>query len=171
MRYLFLVLLTIMNHPVSAQSDFDTSRDVQNQSVVFKGFFTFDDLIHEPSFTWLKEGSDLYQPDSAAIGYLRQHLDSYEIVVAMGTWCDDSKNLVPKLYKVLQSIQFPWKQYTMFGVDRAKESKGKTHTQYQITLVPTIILFKAGKEIGRITESVQESVEADLATIIRNSEH
>ena len=54
----------------------------------------------------------------------------------------------------------------MYGVDRAKTTRNGDEKKYGITLVPTIILFKDGKEVGRITETVKKSIEEDLATII-----
>jgi len=55
----------------------------------------------------------------------------------------------------------------MFGVDRDKQAKYVEHKIYKIKDVPTVIVFKDHLEIGRITETVKKSVEADLANIIR----
>ena len=89
------------------------------------------------------------------------------MVVFLGTWCDDSHELIPKLEKVLQLIQYPQSSLTMFGVDRAKTTTTHDEKQYKITLVPTIIVFDKDREIGRITESVQKSIEADLEAMLK----
>ncbi len=98
--------------------------------------------------------------------YLRDHLKDYTIVIFMGTWCDDSHNIIPKLEKTLKEIDYPLSGVTMYGVDRAKTTKNGENKTYNISRVPTIILFKGGKEAGRITETVLKSVEADLAAIL-----
>jgi thiol-disulfide isomerase/thioredoxin len=87
-------------------------------------------------------------------------------VVFIGTWCDDSHYLLPKLTKVLQLAGYPLTGVTMYGTDRDKKTKNGEQAQYGITLVPTIILLKNGKEAGRITESALKSVEEDLAKMV-----
>jgi thiol-disulfide isomerase/thioredoxin len=143
----------------------DVSKNDRGE-IVYNGFTTFDDLEQEPTFTWLGEGAKEYQPDGTQILYLSQRLPLYNMVVVMGTWCEDSHNMVPKLYKVLAEAEYPMDQLKMYGVDRDKHSKTGEHERYKVTNVPVIILLRDGKEIGRITEMVNKSVEADLVQII-----
>jgi hypothetical protein len=56
---------------------------------------------------------------------------------------------------------------TMYGVDRTKDALHGEKAKYGIEKVPTVILFDRDKEIGRITETVQQSIEADLAQLVR----
>ena len=84
----------------------------------------------------------------------------------MGTWCDDSHYLIPKLEKVLQEIDFPKSQIILYGVDRKKNVKTGENKKYVITNVPTIIVLKDGVEKGRITESTKISIEVDLTGIV-----
>lgn len=149
-----------------AQSDFDRSIDKENSSVVFKGRFTFEDLVKEPSFSWFEAGIKTYKPDTTIISFLKKSLNHYKLIVVMGTWCDDSQNLIPKLYKTLTKSNFPLNNLLLYGVDRAKETKYIEHKLYNITLVPTIIVFRNNREIGRITETIQKSIEGDLKEII-----
>ena len=41
---------------------------------------------------------------------------------------------------------------TLYGVNRSKNSLGNIAKAFNITLVPTIIIMKDGKEIGRVVE-------------------
>lgn len=168
MKSLFFTTLMFASMNVIAQSDYDRSTDKENGSVVFKGQITFDDLLKEPSFSWLEKGTNDYTPDKEVIAYLQKELPNYEVVIFIGTWCDDSKMLVPKLYKTLQAANYPMRRYSMYGVDRAKTTKYVENKLYKIELVPTIILFKKNNEVGRIIESVKKSIEQDLADIIKN---
>jgi hypothetical protein len=153
----------------TAQSAFDTSTDKENGALIFKGSITFDDLQKEPSFTWYKSGIITYKPDAATVDFLKNELPTYRIVVLMGTWCDDSQNLIPKLYKVLQETKYPLGQLSLYGVNRAKECNHNEHVLYGLKKVPTIILFKNDKEMGRIVETVNKSIESDLKNIITNN--
>lgn len=167
MKTLLLLASLLWSSHSFAQFGYDVSTDKENGMQVFKGEVTFDDLKKEPSFTWLTTGTANYKPDTASMSFLKKHLGKFDMVIIMGTWCDDSHNLVPKLYKVMQLAAYPMNKYKIYGVDRAKEAKGVEHKLYQIVNVPTIILFKDKTEVGRIVETAKKSVEADLMKIIQ----
>jgi len=166
MKRIFLFLAIIMSMQSFAQSDFDTSIDKENGALVYQGQFSFDDLSKESSFTWFRSDADNYSPDAGAVAKLATKLKDYQLVVLLGTWCEDSQNLIPKLYKTLQASGYPVASVRMYGVNRAKEAKHDEHKTYNVHLVPTVIIYKDEKEIGRIVETVQQSIEKDLATII-----
>lgn len=167
MKTIFFSILMLASTTVFSQSDYERSTDTENGSVVFKGQITYDDLLKEPGFSWLKKGADNYAPDKESIAYLQKELPGYEIIVFLGTWCEDSQNLIPKLYKTLQAAGYPMRRYSMYGVDRAKTAKYVEHKLYKIERVPTIILFKKNNEVGRIVESTKKNIEEDLAEIIK----
>ncbi|MCW3122335.1 MAG: thioredoxin, partial [Flavipsychrobacter sp.] len=133
---------------------------------VFNGQLTFEDLDREKTFDWFKKGRDEYNPDPRTMIDLRPKLAEYSMVVFLGTWCDDSHVLVPKLERVMAMANYPVRQIAMYGTDREKTTKNGEQKKYKVTLVPTVILLKDNKEVGRITETVQKSVEADLLAII-----
>jgi hypothetical protein len=163
------LLIIISMTALAQKSGYKVSKDTITGGLIFDGRITFNDLNNEKSFDWLKSGEEDYTPDPAQIAYLKHRLPDYNMVVFMGTWCDDSHYLIPKLEKVLQLASYPMQQYTMYGVDRDKKTQTLAHETYNITLVPTIILLSGDQEVGRITESVNTSIEADLLNLIRKS--
>ncbi|HTN47377.1 MAG TPA: thioredoxin domain-containing protein [Flavipsychrobacter sp.] len=167
MKNLFIVFLLLLGVNARAQSDYDRSTDKENGSVVLRGQMTFDDLLKENSFDWLESGAAGYTPNNEALEYLKKELGEYEIVIFAGTWCDDSKLWLPRLYKVMQAANYPMRRYSMYGVDRAKTSKYVENKLYKIELVPTIILLKKNKEIGRIVENPQKTLEQDMVGFIK----
>jgi len=169
MKKILLGLLLLSSMSVFAQSDYEVSMDKKTKVIVYKGECSFGDLLKEPTFSWLKSGAESYAPDSASRVYLASHLKNYKLVVFMGTWCDDTYTILPKLYKTLQITNYPMSQYTMYGVDRNKASKNIEHKLYKVQNVPTIIVMKGSIEIGRITETLKKNVETDLATIIKDN--
>ena len=168
MKKIVLGLLMLLSLHAIAQdeSKYDVLKDKKNGLVVIKGECNFDDLLRQPSFNWLQKGSINYKPDTAKLSYLKRHIKDYEMVVFMGTWCDDTWNILPKLYKILQLTGYPMSSYSMYGVDRAKTTKFVEHKLYKIENVPTIMLFRGNKEVGRMTETIKKSVESDLAKLI-----
>lgn len=159
--------MLLLSIPAMAQTKtYDVVKDPKEGGWIFDGLLTFADLNGEPTFGWMKTGSDAYAPEEKYIAALRKSLKEYTIIAFLGTWCDDSHNLIPKLEKVLSASGFPPNQLTMYGIDREKKSKTGEEKKYDIKFAPTILLLKNGKEAGRITETVQKSVEADMAAIV-----
>ena len=165
MKKLLLLASLFMSITTFAQSDYEVSKDKENDAVVFKGQITFADLNKEKTFTWMK-GAASYKTTADEMDFLRKHLPRYDLVILMGTWCDDSQNLIPKLYKVLQQSGYPMDKLKMYGVDRAKQAKYIEHKLYGLEKVPTIIVIKDHSEVGRIVESVKETIETELIELI-----
>jgi thiol-disulfide isomerase/thioredoxin len=168
MKAIIVALFILSGFRTQGQKAYEVSNDPKNNQVTFKGPITFSDLNNEPSFTWLNKGRKSYKPDGEEIKVLKERFASrrYSMVVFMGTWCGDSHELIPELEVLLQRTNFPMDMYTMYGADRKKTTKGGEEKNYNITLVPTVILLEDGKELGRITEAVQNSLEADLVAIL-----
>jgi len=138
----------------------------QNQGeMIWKGSCTFAQLATVPAFH-LEEQQAAYTPKAADIGALTGKLADYQLLVFLGTWCEDSHRMIPQLYRVLNDAAYPTASLQLFTLDRDKKGLHAEEQQYGITNVPTIIVLKDGKEKGRITEIVNKSVEADLAAII-----
>jgi len=167
MKKLLVMLMLMMSMNAMAQKTYKVSKDSTDGGLIFNGTITFNDLENEPSFIWLKNGKMEYRPDEKNLKLLQFYLPQYTMVVFLGTWCDDSHNLIPKLEKVLEYCRYPKTKLTMYGVDRDKTNIGGEYKKYGITNVPTIILFKDNTEVGRITETVKTSIEADLSAIIQ----
>jgi thiol-disulfide isomerase/thioredoxin len=70
----------------------------------------------------------------------------------MGTWCDDSRFIVPKFYSLLDAAGFPQDKVSLIGVDRSKKTLSHLAEALNIENVPTIIVMNNGKEIGRVVE-------------------
>jgi len=139
-----------------------TIPDEHHSGVLYKGSCTFEDLFPLPDFDFLT----IPDIDAEALSVLRKRLNAYEIVVFLGTWCEDSYNMIPRLYHVLKAADYPLEQIRMYAVDREKQSLHGEAESYHIRHIPVVILIKDGTEQGRITEQVQLSVEQDLTNII-----
>ncbi|MCB4234942.1 hypothetical protein LDL59_07065 [Kaistella anthropi] len=51
----------------------------------------------------------------------KKKLNSYGITVVMGTWCEDSYREVPRLMKILESMNFPEQKLKIIAVNRKKK--------------------------------------------------
>jgi hypothetical protein len=147
-------------------SDYETIKSTTEAEVIYKGSCTFEDLLRVPAFNFQKQSED-YRPDPAKIAALSEKLSNYHLVILLGTWCEDSHRLIPQLYRVLTTTNFPLDQLSIFALDRDKKGREEVEVRYKVSNVPTIIVLKEDEEIGRITEIVQKSIESDLADIIK----
>ena len=166
-----ITLLMSMNiHAQEIPKAYRVSTDTVSGSLVLKGLITFNLIKDEPTFDWYEKSFDNYESTPEDITELTKYLNKYTMVVFMGTWCEDSQNMIPGLAKVLTDAKMDLHKVVMYGVDRAKTVGNGMEKTYNVTLVPTIILFDGKKEVGRITENVHKSVESDLANMIKKHE-
>ncbi|RYF89601.1 MAG: thioredoxin, partial [Chitinophagaceae bacterium] len=93
-----------------------------------------------------------YTPTPALVQALQKATGNTQLVVFGGTWCEDSHFILPKLFKAQSQAGFPDNAVTFFGVDRNKKTIGGITNALKITNVPTIIVMKDGKEVGRVVE-------------------
>jgi hypothetical protein len=132
MRKIFVAILILVSINALAQNTpYNISKDPKNDELTFNGPINFNDLEKESSFTWLKSGTDEYRPDEQLVNVLKRQLHDYTMVVFLGTWCDDSHYLIPKLEKILQITGYPSTRLTMFGVNREKTTKGGEEKKIQ----------------------------------------
>lgn len=125
--------------------------------------------------SWFTKTHEDYQPNTRLIYAIASELKTYELTLFMGTWCGDSKEEVPKLYKVLEACNFPMEQLSVIAVsgepDMYKQSPNHEEAGLNIHRVPTLIFFKNGKEVNRIIEHPIKSFEEDIKTIITTNNY
>lgn len=114
---------------------------------------TKEDIDHDTAFKWYAESLRIYpRPDSSAVDAFIKNKDKIYFIVFGGTWCEDTHFVLPKFFKIQEASGFPENRITLFAVDRNKHSPGNIAEAMDVTNVPTIIVMKDGKEIGRIVE-------------------
>jgi thiol-disulfide isomerase/thioredoxin len=130
------------------------------------GAFSEDQLFFD--FPVWKSIHDGYKPDSALVPVLKECISgNLEILVFLGTWCGDSRREVPIFLKTAKAAGLTATSWKLYGVDVAKKMEGGLIEQYQIKRVPTFIVLRDGKEIGRIVEYTKVSMEADLIEVLK----
>ena len=168
-------MLFFMCQFVLSQEVNQLSKDARGREMLL-GEITKEGLTSNSFNTWFSKNYEAYQPDEAIVQKLRRKLKKYSITVFMGTWCGDSKREIPRLYKVLDTANFPEEKLRVIGVNNArsnyKQAPNGEEKGLNIHRVPTIIVYnKKGKEVGRIVEHPVESLEADLLQICRKKSY
>lgn len=128
-------------------------------------------LTQEPFGDWYNKEYDSYQYDAQLVQELQKNkINSYEIVVFFGTWCGDTHRELPRLMKILDAVKYPEQKLNLIAVNRKRETPDGEDVPYNIKRVPTIIVKKYGKEVGRIIEMPETGfLEQDLLNIIKKN--
>jgi thiol-disulfide isomerase/thioredoxin len=148
----FLVLsFLLFSYAVSFAQSPEISHDAEGNKVV-KGFISRKDLVTDTAFTWFAQNQQGFTPDPSALQALKANRDSVNIIAFGGTWCGDTKNILPKFYVLADAAGLSPDRITLIGVDHDKKTIQHLSEAFDITNVPTIIVMKNGKELGRVVE-------------------
>ena len=150
-------------------SKIDYSIVPDDRAKVLKGIINRSILENDTSFKWFKENMKWGQADETAVAAFKQKGKQFKLIIFGGTWCEDTQNILPKIYRVVDQSGYSEKNITLVAVDRKKQTINDLHTIYKIKNVPTFIVLKDGKEIGRVVEYGKSgSTEKDLAEIVQS---
>jgi len=163
-----IILLTVILFGCAGQASLTSAKTVKDGTKLLYGkisrmqlFFDYPD--------WQVEYEN-YMPDPEILRKL-QETDYDEIIVFLGTWCPDSQREIPRFFRILdQSGKYDKEKIKIWAVDRSKKLADNLTDTYDIFFVPTIIFFKRDRELGRIIEQPEISIEGDMQQILSGSE-
>lgn len=165
---LFLATQQLSAQKVVVNREVNTEKDGK----MLLGHQLKEQFLKAPYADWYVKEHDEYALDQKAISELKkERLGSYDIIVFMGTWCEDSHRDIPRLMKILEEVGFPESKLTIIAVNRKKESPTGDESLYNVQKVPTIILKRYGKEAGRIIEMPTTGyIERDMVEILKKND-
>lgn len=169
-KLVILLLLSSVILNISAQNK--TKEDSRINKKVLYGQLTLDAFAMNICSTWYAPEHDSYQANKSILKKLRkQNSKDISIRLILGSWCHDSHQQVPRFIKILEEINFPFDKLQMNALDSNKTSPDFDAKANNITNVPTVIIYRKEKEIGRIIESPKLSLEKDLLRILSKNEY
>ncbi len=149
---IFLVMLTTTLHA---------------QEPYLLGKITVAQLQQSPYKKWFNNQHNNYATDKKTMAALQPLLDStVHITIVMATWCGDSKEQVPRFYKVLNQSIYYTNEVTLICTDKNKTTPDGLLLDKNIIKVPTFIVYQHHKEIGRIIETPATTLENDLLQLL-----
>lgn len=116
------------------------------------------------------------RPDPEACKALAAVPPGAEVTVFLGTWCSDSRREVPRFWKALDiaglaeaaggaGMEVPFAIHYI-GVDRQKKEPSAPVTNNDVRYVPTFVVYREGREVGRIVEESPHGIERDLLALL-----
>jgi thiol-disulfide isomerase/thioredoxin len=154
-NFLLSILISLAGgYNSTAQTQYVVLTDsAHDNAKIFKGIINKEDLTGEPTFKWYAESQRIYpHPDTSAVAAFKNNVDKIYFIIFGGTWCEDTHFVLPKFFKIQEASAFPENRIALFGVDRNKQTLGSVAEAMNIINVPTIIVMKNGKELGRVVE-------------------
>ena len=146
--------------------DYKITVDEKNGEPLILGYCPASEMNDSVFFnTWTTEYNN-YQPDFETLDKLEGKLDGIIIQIVFRSTCSDSREQLPRLFKILNELNYDVNSIALIGVNREKKGLSNETEGLEIELVPTIIFYKYGSEIGRIVETPAESLEKDLLKIL-----
>ena len=168
-RQLALVLLVASCNNQRARPQPALAADKEKQpAAILLGPIERSTLGGDPYRIWFDEQYGGYQLDTLTLAPLAESLVDVDIKIFLGTWCQDSRREVPRVYKILDYLGYPTERVTLIALDRDKHGPVHEEEGFDIKLVPTTIFYRGGAEIGRIIESPTDTNEQDMAEILLN---
>jgi hypothetical protein len=123
---------------------------------------------------WVQAGVEA-KPDPEAARALAKVPAGAEVTVLLGTWCGDSRREVSRFWRALDEIGasaaggaaggLPF-SVAYIGVDEAKKEPAAEVAAVSLRYVPTFIVRRGGREVGRIVEKAPHGIEADLVALL-----
>jgi thiol-disulfide isomerase/thioredoxin len=170
MKKTFLLALAIISAPyIFAQTSTEVSHDASGHKVL-KGFIDQKQLTSDTAFNWYAQNLNGFTPNNDVIKNYASNKDSVNIIVFGGTWCGDTQHILPKFYATADAAGIPANHITLIGVDQDKKTLFNLAEAFNITNVPTFIVMKNGKEIGRVVEYGKTGLpEKEVGEIISKS--
>ncbi|WP_372642918.1 hypothetical protein [Ancylomarina sp.] len=165
---IIVIALSLISLSGMAQEMNQTKVDDRIERSILFGRVTLAGLNDTLCANWFKPEFKAYNLDTEILSELKEmDLTGLKMVLVLGTWCHDSHLQVPRMIKLLKSIEFPMSDLNLFAMDTNKKAPGIDVQAIDVKLVPSLIVYKGTKELGRIIESPKVSLEADLLEILK----
>jgi thiol-disulfide isomerase/thioredoxin len=127
-----IIALTTVN---SCAERVIVNREVEskNDGKMLLGTQTLDQFRKEPFKTWFDEEYNRYQIDQTGLAELKEKLNSYSLVVFVGSWCEDSHREFPRLIKILDALKYNTGKMQIIAVNRKKNRHQEKKDLYNIS--------------------------------------
>ncbi len=163
-----LLLLALPSCGAAEEPQGPEAAEVEDEPVLL-GEVTREE-IEEAVPSWVAEtaSAEIHEAEADALAAVEP---GAEVTVFLGTWCSDSRREVPRLWRALDHAgdqaggEVPF-EVEYVGVDRDKEEPADLLAGQDLAYVPTLVVRRDGREVGRIVESAPGGVEGDLLSLL-----
>jgi thiol-disulfide isomerase/thioredoxin len=135
------------------QAQYEITKDEKHPNEhIMRGIVNKYLIQNDDSYKWYNSSQIGYKPDTATLNAFERSKGKVQFILFGGTWCEDTQAILPKFFRLQELSGIEDTAISFFGVNRAKKSLSSIADAFNIKNVPTIIVMKEGKEIGRVIE-------------------
>lgn len=163
-----LVVLAFPSCGGAGEPESPAEAEGADEEPVLTGLVTREEL-EEAMPSWVGE-TVAAEIDEEAATALAAVEPGAEVAVVLGTWCSDSRREVPRFWRALDQVGgvVPF-EVTYLAVDREKQEPAELLAGLEVTHVPTFIVRRDGREVGRIVERAPGAIELDLLDLLEGN--
>ena len=168
MKKLFFLTLILIPAMALAQKLNQKTTDPKKNNEMLIGYCNRDGFatLNSNFDSAYKAEYPIYKADAETMRQIAGNLKGIKVTVVMATWCSDSREWVPRFYKIMDELKFNYKNLTLICVDRSKKAPGTNVEELKIELVPTFIFYRKKAELGRIIEVPADLMEREILKIL-----
>jgi thiol-disulfide isomerase/thioredoxin len=111
-----------------------------------RGYFSKQEFID--SCQWKTKVNEKYKPDIRYLDSLKAIKNQVDVKLFLGTWCSDSRKLVPKFFAIQDNL--PIGKLEIISVDTTKKDEKLWTKTMKVDSIPTFIFYRNEQEIGRL---------------------
>lgn len=174
MKKVFIISLSILfvSCGTSPQKPLATQPiKASSGEMILLGKINMANLQSSDVSSWFKEEYNKVSVDTQWGKDLQPYIKDLKIKVFMGTWCEDSQREIPHFFKLLDALDFDQRHLEMYAMSEEKTTPQNFEKGLEVFNVPTIIFYRNGNEINRFVELPVNSLESDIAKIIKGESY
>lgn len=166
MKHIFLVAIIIgVGILTRAQTEYEVSGSGANK--ILKGLISRDMLETDTAFKWFHDNQSGYTPAAEEVAILKAKRSQLQFLVFGATWNNDSRQILPRFFSLIDAASLSEDQVTLIGVDQDKKTVNHLSEVMHITQVPTFIILNKGQEVGRVMANGKEGQwDKEIAAIL-----
>ena len=109
------------------------------------------------------------QPDSGTLEGIKDRITDLNVKVFFGDWCPDCRAHIPAFLAAVLELAVDDFELEFIEMNRQMSDGLNKAAEHEVMAIPTFIFFRDGEEIGRIIERPHESIEKDIAEILKSN--
>jgi len=166
MKHLLISLFVLLGLSIAAQDVTGTENDSVAKEEFLVGIFGREQLQTGDFGQYFLEEYRNYKPCTNELQKLKTSIYDKSITIVLATWCHDSQIQLGRFYKILDLLDYDTRDLPNYCLDKEKKAGDLDLSNLDLDLVPTFIFYDGKKEIGRIVESPEFSLEKDMVNIL-----
>jgi thiol-disulfide isomerase/thioredoxin len=108
---------------------------------------------------------DQYEVTPALVAQLRQQSDDVRVRIYFGTWCPFCTEMVPRVLRIADELDGSKVRFEYYGLPRRINEDAEARAM-NISGVPTGIVYRDGREVGRISGNSWRTPEQAILEIL-----